>query len=288
MASKSNLKSACGALLRLSGLSWLMREVVHKRSVAVVALHNPRPQVFEAQIKYLTQYYTVIPLSTLVDALAKKSCSHLPPKSMVITLDDGHRGNSLLLPIIEKYNIPLTIFACSHIVGTHRKFWFLEPEANVCRLKSLPNQERLFVLKVKSGFNPEMEYEERQALSREEMESMKPLVDFGSHSCLHPVLPQCEDNEAAWEITASKKTLEEHIGRPVPYFAYPHGFYGTREMMLVKQAGYQAALAMNAGWNGPHQDLFAIKRWLISDNASPHELAGELSGVFSFIRSLLK
>ena len=68
-------------------------------------------KVFEAQLQWLKDHqYTVIPMKTLVDYLLGQGPPP-PPKSVVITADDGHKTvYSDMLPLVRKYNIPVTLF----------------------------------------------------------------------------------------------------------------------------------------------------------------------------------
>jgi hypothetical protein len=91
--------------------------------------------------------------ATSVDARRTRDFSKLPPKALVVTLDDGHRSNSALKDVLERHNIPITIFLCSGLIGTHRRFWFLHEKSSavVQRLKTVPDDERLAVLR-RAGF----------------------------------------------------------------------------------------------------------------------------------------
>jgi len=64
---------------------------------------------FEKQIDYLaTHNYSVISLSEL---LKSSRDSQLPPKPVVITIDDGFKSTyTLAYPILKKYNFPATFF----------------------------------------------------------------------------------------------------------------------------------------------------------------------------------
>src|SRR5262249_28992463 len=142
----------------------------------------------------LKKRYNVISLRQYVDARHRGRAAELPPRALVITIDDGHRSNYGLKAVLEALGIPVTIFLCSGVVGTHRRFWFrhpLDPEMKE-RIKRLSDTERLAVLEG-HGFAETREYPERQALSDAEIEQMKQLVDFQAHTIFHPCLPRCTE-----------------------------------------------------------------------------------------------
>jgi peptidoglycan/xylan/chitin deacetylase (PgdA/CDA1 family) len=90
-------------------------------SVPILTYHNLDPSTpgsmtistakFEEQLKWLKDNnYNVIPLMDLVNYLQEKTSS-LPEKSVVITVDDGKESvYKYMLPIIRKYNVPVTLF----------------------------------------------------------------------------------------------------------------------------------------------------------------------------------
>ena len=103
---RSFLKNAVATLICLSGMPILIREWVCRKRVAILMYHDPKPTVFEKHIAYLSRRWTVISLDTLAAAIHRKDFSQIPPKSVVITIDDGHAGNIALLPIFKQHSYP--------------------------------------------------------------------------------------------------------------------------------------------------------------------------------------
>ncbi|MFC7000288.1 polysaccharide deacetylase family protein [Pseudobowmanella zhangzhouensis] len=63
---------------------------------------------FEWHMKLISRYFTPLSLSSAIDLLQKNA---LPANAICVTFDDGYQNNlSVALPILEKYNIPATIF----------------------------------------------------------------------------------------------------------------------------------------------------------------------------------
>src|SRR5262249_32334232 len=110
--------------LRLTMLPFLIRELIQRRRVTIITYHDPSPDVFDAHLCVLRSLYSIIALEAYIDATERGAVSALPPKALIITLDDGHRGNHALKRVIEKHQVPVTIFLCSGLVGTRRRFWF--------------------------------------------------------------------------------------------------------------------------------------------------------------------
>ncbi len=70
---------------------------------------------FEKQMNYLaTHNYSVISLSELLKGLKN---GQLPPKPVVITIDDGFKSTfTLAYPLLKKYNFPATLFIYTNFI----------------------------------------------------------------------------------------------------------------------------------------------------------------------------
>jgi peptidoglycan/xylan/chitin deacetylase (PgdA/CDA1 family) len=104
------------------------------------------------------------------------------------------------------------------------------------------------ILKAKStsGKHPKMTWDTLKALDKEG------LVTIGSHTLSHPAditLMTADVQET--ELTQSKATLEQQLGHPVPFFAYPDGKQDAVTRDLAMKAGYTMAFTMH---NGPAEE----------------------------------
>jgi peptidoglycan/xylan/chitin deacetylase (PgdA/CDA1 family) len=102
----------------------------------------------------------------------------------------------------------------------------------------------------------------------------------------HPFLENIEDGEILKkEVKDSKRILEENLKKEVNAFSYPCGRLNSRVRQEVVIAGYKAAVVTNPGKNCPDDDVFALKRLRISENASNMFVFWiETSGYYNFIR----
>jgi len=105
MKIKKMIKEILGFIFRLSGIPFLLREVFCRNKVTIICYHNPKPEIFKRHIEYLSRNFNFICLDKLVNAIHDKNWSAFPPKSLVITIDDGHKENFKLLEIFKTYNI---------------------------------------------------------------------------------------------------------------------------------------------------------------------------------------
>jgi len=80
------------------------------------------PEMFENQLRFLKRKYRIVSLEDLARLLA--AGDDIPPKSVVITFDDGWRDNfDYAFPILKKLNVPATIFLTAEYIGTEKLFW---------------------------------------------------------------------------------------------------------------------------------------------------------------------
>lgn len=286
---KGVARAATARALRYSGAPYVIRRTAARGAVTILLYHDPPADLLEQHLRYLAGRYRFTTLDAAVDAIASGDWSQVPERAAVLTLDDGHRGNHALLPLFRRFGVRPTIYLCSQIVGTERRFWFQEP-VRTQELKRLPNRERLDALKRLTGFEQERAHlgEPRQALSRDEILEMAPWVDFGAHTRFHPILPQCDDAEAWEEIAGSKRDLEALLGREVRHFAYPNGDYTVREIEYVRRAGFASARTTDVGWTVRTSDPFRLAMTGITDDASVDMLAVQLSGIVSTARRLVR
>ena len=88
---------------------------------------------------------------------------------------------------------------------------------------------------------------------------------IGGHTVDHPILATLNDAEAAHQINANKQALEALLQQPLTLFAYPNGRpdddYGARDVALVQQAGYEAAVSTAWGAARRGDDAFQLPRF---------------------------
>ena len=270
-------------LLRLFGLPFIWRELLQRNKVSILLFHDISKETAEVAFKYLAGKYNLIHLNDFIRACENKDLSGIPKKALIITFDDGHIRNYEMLPVIKKLNIPITIFLCASLIDTNRHFWFNFKQSSFSslELKHKSNRERLQALST-VGFEQDKEFDTRQAMTKEQINEMKDLVDMQAHTLFHPCLPRCSEAEAREEIFKSKEKLENEYELNINTIAYPNGDYSDRDIMISKEAGYTCGVTVDAGFNTIDTDLFRLKRLSMSDSFTLDELAVKASGVWSF------
>jgi peptidoglycan/xylan/chitin deacetylase (PgdA/CDA1 family) len=177
------------------------------------------PVAFRAQMQYLADHgFHVIPLHEAVVAIQHHS--GLPPRSVVLTFDDGYADFfTTAVPILQSHGFTATTF-----VITGRMGWggYMTPSQ--------------IVAADGMGFT------------------------IGAHTVDHVALAAQAPARASWEIKQSKLTLETLLGHPVLDFAYPYGSFNLYDMAQAKGVGFETAVSTLPGaWHAAAQ-LFELSR----------------------------
>jgi peptidoglycan/xylan/chitin deacetylase (PgdA/CDA1 family) len=104
-------------------------------------------------------------------------------------------------------------------------------------------------------------------------------MGIGAHTLTHPILAQADDATAHAEIRGSRDMLGQLLGEPVSLFAYPNGKpgrdYGRRDVALVRELGFAAAVSTAPGVAHPDSDPMQLPRFTPWKTA-PLPFAGQL------------
>jgi len=194
--------------------------------------------MFRRQMSYLAaNRYNVIPLGMLLDALQGQGS--LPPRSVVITFDDGWLSQcEHALPVLEQLHFTATFFVITLQVGRGSMYMGLDD------LKELQ----------RAG------------------------MTIASHSRTHPNLTKVSDAQLREEVLGSRKDLQKMLGVTPDLFAYPYGSWNRRVAAAVQAAGYRAARAYPGGaWNDA-TDRYALHSVLATGDMDAFERALESPG----------
>ncbi len=264
----------------------LMYHRVHPEPHAL----NVSPEGFESQIRFLRECCHPLSLSEVVDAL--RHGRPLPPRAVVVTFDDGYRDNyQHAFPILQRYEVPATFFVTSGMIQAGRYFWWdqvrlgLEPPEVVAQAwpaiaDSLLGQDRAGqIALVTEALKQTPHRQARELIARicRPVEPTEPVtmtwdeirhmaaagMEIGSHTVTHPILAQQAPEEAAWEVRASKETIERELGMPVRHFAYPNGRACDFSPELIAQleaSGYESAWSTIEGAVTRESPCYALER----------------------------
>ncbi len=184
------------------------------------------PSTFEDTLKYLKSKGYTGVVSQQVYDYYAYS-KPLPPKPIMLSFDDNDGTQyTNALPLLKKYGFNATFFIMTVTIDKEN---YMTTE----QLKGLDKQ----------GY------------------------DLQPHTWDHHMVTKYKtDDDWQTQIVEPKKSLEEMLGHPTPFFAYPYGIYSSEAADKIKSYGYKGAFRLNENMdpdNGPKTNpLFAIRRYI--------------------------
>jgi len=121
-------------------------------------------------------------------------------------------------------------------------------------------------------------------LTLEQLKEMETQgMSIQSHTMTHPFLSDISRQDILWELSESKKALENKLGKTVSYLALPGGRYSLLVKEIARQVGYEAVCTSIIGYNSLDSDLFSIKRWAILRGAKISDFASILQKSYHYL-----
>ena len=272
---------------RLSLLPSLLRSMDGVNNPIIVSYHDPSPEVLRTHLEWYNSRFSFITMDELIDSINSKKC--LPKKAIVLTFDDGHKGNYDLIPLFKEFKVKPTIYVCSGLVNTTRKFWFKMVD-NPQPYKKMKHEDRIELLKNQHSFSILKEYgnENRDVLTKKELLELSEVADIGCHTRFHPILTTMKENHVDDEIFGAKKELELLLNSKVNHFAYPNGDFSSFEKEKVKKNGFRSARTINCNVISNSTNAFDLPVIGVDDNDSTNMLAIQISRLPKRLSSLIK
>ena len=213
---------------------FLYHHIVKEESEIQYDYMQTTEKTFEEQIRGLENLgYHFISYQDLIDY--NNGQKKLYKKSCVLTFDDGCKDiYTNAYPILQKYNIPFTMFVVTNAVGA-------DGCASWEELKEMQD----------SG-----------------------LALIASHSTNHTEFNKLSVEETLENVDSSYKALEENLGeQKTKIFTYPYGLYSQEQLEPLKEEGYVINLTDNKINKSKNLNLYGLHRcYPLSDSLFKMEL----------------
>jgi len=181
------------------------------------------PAAFHAQMNYLARnHFHTVSLSEAVRAI--RAHRALPPRSVVLTFDDGYADfYTTAVPEMRKYGFTAADYVVPGLLG----------RGSFMTWSQVIQADRM-------GFT------------------------MAAHTMHHVALAGTRTSNALWEMSESKRQLEEMLGHPVIEFAYPYGSFNWYLAGRARAMGFEsAASTMPGAWHQPGE-LWWLHRQRVS------------------------
>lgn len=87
--------------------------------------------------------------------------------------------------------------------------------------------------------------------------------DIAPHGLTHPHLPQLSIEQQREEITESRRSIEQALGKSADVFAYPFGEYNEDTLKILKEAAYRYAFTTKEGYASSNQSPYELSRIVV-------------------------
>ncbi len=223
----------------------------HRFAPTAVDSMTVRTSNFEAHLAELERLQcTVIALSDWV-AWRTGERATLPPRAVVLTVDDGHRSQfDTMAPLLRARGWPVTLFIYPSAIS-NASYAMTWPQLR--ELQAIPG----FSMQSHTFWHPNF-LQERKRLS-----------------------PDAFRRFAADQLHRSRDVLTQRLGQAVSLLAWPFGWSDQLLWSLAEEAGYRAAFALGNRAAMLQDPVYAVPRHLMVDGVTAQQLAARLRAAFA-------
>jgi len=266
---------------------------------------EPDAQRFESLMRFVASTFRVMTLGEAVDHLLRDT---LPPRSLVITFDDGYADNAeVALPILQRLGLRATFFVSTGFLdggrmwndsviecvrasskdsidleafGLARQSLRTIEDRRFCidallpRIKYLPLHERAKEVLGLQRLCGVGRLPDDLMMSSSQLQLLhRARMEIGAHTVNHPILKSLSPMEAEREIGDGRHALESLLDSSVDVFAYPNGKpgkdYEAAHVEIVRKLGFRGAVSTAPGVGRTGDDLFQLPRFTPWGRSAP-------------------
>jgi peptidoglycan/xylan/chitin deacetylase (PgdA/CDA1 family) len=244
------LQRACGIpILMYHSVSW------EQESVRPYFRLTVSPRRFREQMKSLRERgFSVIALSEAVRRI--QSAEPIPPRTVVITFDDGFRDFATAAwPILEEYRYTATVFLPTGFIRDKRASFL-----------------------------------GRECLTWSEVRTLHANgITFGTHTVDHPKLHDMSWEEIHGQLSNSRQHLQNQLPTVVRAFAYPFAFpqedrpFAHRFRLELERLGYESAVTTIVGRARQGDEVLQLPRLPVNEGDDELLLVSKLEGAYDWV-----
>jgi len=270
---------------------------------------------FYSQVKFLKENFELVSLDQLHDHILNKKNNFV----VSLTFDDGYKDNlTNALPILEKLEVPFSIFVVTRFLEGDTFMWWYELwdiinksefilfDKKKHNLDSSASKINTFFFLTKILIN--LDLESQKILLKElrasnyninyndlcldwndiQFLSSHNLVTIGNHTHSHLRLINLNENDLFNEIAESKNILEKKLKYPIKYIAYPFGGVediSNANLLFTKKINYKLGLSTQKN-NFMEKNLLNLPRYNVDNEISNPALAGKINGFEDFLLNI--
>ncbi|WP_435873725.1 polysaccharide deacetylase family protein [Pandoraea cepalis] len=220
--------------------------VYHRFAERVTDSTTVRTETFASQLRFFEENgYRVVPLADVI-AWHAGGQDNLPPRALVLSVDDGHRSvYEVLWPMLKGRSVPVTLFVYPSAI---------------------------------SNASYAMTWDQLRALAQ------SGTFDIESHTEWHPnfkterarLAPAAYRRFVHDQLRRSRERIEAELHRSVRLLAWPFGIYDTELEAMARDEGYTNGFSLDAKPVTPQSSAMALPRYLMTQHCDMTCLRGML------------
>lgn len=181
---------------------------------------------------------------------------------IAVTFDDGFVSvGENALPILQKKNIPVTLFIPAGCLGI-RPLW-------------VKNDNHIF--------------SKETVMSADQVRKLpKELIKFGSHCMSHPKITKLDIEQAKIELFDSRRSLGDILSYEINMLSFPYDDYNNHIVELAKKAGYSRVFSNTPIFPISKIDTFLMGRILVTMDDWGIEYWLKIRGAYQWLGPALK
>jgi len=244
--------------------------VLPRSSTAPPPAYAVTPEQFRDQMSLLAREgFTSLTLKEFSEAA--RSARALPPRSVLITFDDGFIDNYLLAwPIAREFGIKLNLFLCTSLIASEQVEAFNRPSVTErANRKEFPHL-----------WQPLTWAQVREMSAAE--------VGVGFHSHAHRNLGKLSSEEITADAAKGMAFFTEELGVQPESFAFPYGHYGSYSVEAIsalKERGLEMFFTTELGRTPPHS-ANPISRIVVHPEDDTQSFRRKLYGGYDWVGKL--
>ena len=201
---------------------------------------------FKSQLKYFSNYGDFISIDDAVDMM--NSNQPIDGRYFCITFDDGFKNCiTNVMPFFLKFKVPVSFYIPTKYIDSHA-------EKNA-ELSQLHPDKKI-----------QLYFDDIEFLSWKDCQQIVDAgMNIGSHTVNHVTLSSLSATGSEWELSESKKIIEEKLNIECKHFCAPVGipdrdFITERDPKIAEECGYSSFLTTRRGSNDRLSQAMFIER----------------------------
>ncbi|MEQ8200681.1 MAG: polysaccharide deacetylase family protein [Syntrophomonadaceae bacterium] len=214
---------------------------------------------FDDQMSFLKQNFQVVSLKSLLESV--RLGIPVPDHTVAVTFDDGYQSNfSLVYPIIQKYQIPVTFFVVTKYAQNGGGGGYQSMTWDELKTMASPG-----LIDIESH-----SYDLHRRAPGSQDGTRTPMVLAHINIGGNVETPEQYDQRIKSDLTRSRHDIETQLGIDSRILCWPFGAYDQHTNELARQAGFIYMIGAT-GYFNPLTDIKNVGRVLVTGGMGTDE-----------------